>query len=834
MKTIKFSNASLVKSTSLLKSSTAIPPENPPTISYAFELKFTLSNPDAFDGYTQAGADAYAKSIATSNSYTIVGAGRESDVSGADSGAAYIYSNTTGALLHTLVNPNPYSTGTGDQFGQSLAITDTHAIVGAYQEDDAGGAGSGKAYIYSTTTGALLYTLDNPNAYDTSAGDRFGWSVDISENYAIVGAYAEDDTGGLLSSGKAYVYSLSNGQLVYTLSNPNASGTVAEDWFGYAVSITDTHAIVGAYQEDVGGSLSGSAYIFTLSNGQLLYTLNNPTAYGTGSSDYFGHAVAISNNYAIVGAWGEDDVTSATSSAGKAYIYSLSNGQRIYTLDDPNPVSTTAGDHFGRWVDVSDTLAIVSASGEGTSAGGGATYTTAGKAYVYNLATGSLVYTLDNPNAYTLPTTDLFSQYAVSISNNYISVGAFQEDSSKVGTTTASNTGRAYIFSASTGQLLHTLENPNSYGSSQDDYFSRNNGVSVSSMYTVIGAVGEDSAIKSGDGCAYIFSNTTGQQLYTLVNPDSGTSGTPEFGKAVATTNDYVAVGAPGYNMIGIVHVYNTQGQFLRTLTNPLASTTYFGNTLDIAGTNIIVGAYNTTHGGQAYIYNIETGALLHTLTNPNAYDTVSNDYFGYSVSISNSYAIVGAVYEDDANGVQSGKAYIYSTSTGALLHTLNNPNPVGLSVGDNFGYAVGISDTHAIVSAYVESDAGGAGSGKAYIYSTTTGALLYTLDNPNAYDTSANDYFGWSADISENYAIVGAYAEDDAGGVSSGKAYIFSLSNGQLVYTLNNPNAYYTSASDFFGISVGLSTNHAIVGAYGEDDESGTTSGKAYLYTLP
>ena len=54
--------------------------------------------------------------------------------------------------------------------------------------------------------GDLLYTLDNPNAYGTSSGDRFSIQVSISESYAIVGAYFEDDAGGT-SSGKAYIFS---------------------------------------------------------------------------------------------------------------------------------------------------------------------------------------------------------------------------------------------------------------------------------------------------------------------------------------------------------------------------------------------------------------------------------------------------------------------------------------------------------------------------------------------------------------------------------------------------------------------------------------------------
>ena len=65
------------------------------------------------------------------------------------------------------------------------------------------------AYIYNVTSGALVHTLDNPNAYNTSGGDRFGGSVAISGNLAIVGAYSEDDAGGN-TSGKAYIYKIEN------------------------------------------------------------------------------------------------------------------------------------------------------------------------------------------------------------------------------------------------------------------------------------------------------------------------------------------------------------------------------------------------------------------------------------------------------------------------------------------------------------------------------------------------------------------------------------------------------------------------------------------------
>ena len=110
----------------------------------------------------------------------------------------------------------------------------------------------------------------------------------------------------------------------------------------------------------------------------------------------------------------------------------------------------------------------------------------------------------------------------------------------------------------------------------------------------------------------------------------------------------------------------------------------------------------------------------------------------------------------------------------------------------------------------------------------------IQTYNNPNAYGTSASDNFGTSVATDGNYAIVGAYAEGDAGSYYSGKAYIFDVTTGSLLHTLHNPNAYDTSDGDTFGTSVAISGNRVVVGAYAEDDAGGTDSGKAYFYQIP
>jgi hypothetical protein len=402
----------------------------------------------------------------------------------------------------TIDNPNAYSTSANDYFGYSVAISDSYAIVGAYLEDDAGGTQSGKAYIFHTANGALAYTLNNPNAYSTSVNDNFGRSVAISDSYAIVGAFLEDDAGGI-NSGKAYIFHTANGALAHTLDNPNAYDTSLEDRFGISVDISNSYAIVGAFlEDDAGGTQSGKAYIFHTANGSLAYTLDNPNAYDTSVNDYFGYSVAISDSYAIVGAYREGDVGGIES--GKAYVYYTANGALAYTLDNPNAYDTSANDNFGISVDISDSYAIVGAYREDDAGGG----INSGKAYIFHTANGSLAYTLDNPNASGI--SDQFG-YSVSISDSYAIVGAYLEDDAG-----GINSGKAYVYRISNSELLYTLDNPNAYDTSANDFFGFS--VAISDSYAIVGAYNEDDAggISSGKAYLYDLNNVYGSSPSTF------------------------------------------------------------------------------------------------------------------------------------------------------------------------------------------------------------------------------------------------------------------------------------------------------------------------------
>ena len=190
-----------------------------------------------------------------------------------------------------------------DYFGVSVAISGDYAIVGADGED----SNTGAAYIFKSA-GAGKWPENETQkltASDGEANDRFGWSVAISGDYAIVGAWGVDDQGN--SAGAAYIFTKSSGAGWTQTQKLFAIGGATGDYFGYSVAISGDYAIVGAYGDDDQGNSAGAAYIF-FNDGSGNWTQTQKLLASDGQTfDYFGVGVAISGDYAIVGAWGVDD-----------------------------------------------------------------------------------------------------------------------------------------------------------------------------------------------------------------------------------------------------------------------------------------------------------------------------------------------------------------------------------------------------------------------------------------------------------------------------------------------------------------------------------------------
>ena len=246
----------------------------------------------------------------------------------------------------------------GDFFGFSVSISGDDAIVGARWDDDAGDR-SGSAYIF--VRGGEIWTEQAKlTASDAAAEDEFGYSVSISGDYAIVGAYADDDAGA--NSGSAYIF-VHDGQSWTEEAKLTAGDAAHGDIFGWSVSMSGDYAIVGG--------TSQRAYIF-IRDGQSWTEQARLTAGDAAGDDQFGESVSISGNYAIVGDEGADDDRGFN--AGAAYIF-VRDGQNWTEQARLTAGDATGGDEFGISVSISGDYAIVGAWNDDDGAG---------SAYVYS------------------------------------------------------------------------------------------------------------------------------------------------------------------------------------------------------------------------------------------------------------------------------------------------------------------------------------------------------------------------------------------------------------------------------------------------------------------
>ncbi len=292
-----------------------------------------------------------------------------------------------------------------------------------------------------------------------------------------------------------------------------------------------------------------------------------------------------------------------------------------------------------------------------------------------------------------------------------------------------------------------------------------------------------------------------GDQLFKLI-PDDGPAGTL-FGGSVATNGSTAIIGAShgGDNGSGSGSAYlfdnDTGQQLFKLLADDGAESDAFGISVAINSTTAIAAARNDDEFmGSVYLFDIATGEQIIKVV---AEDGAANDWFGSSVAMNENVAIVGAPRDDD-KGIDSGSAYLYDISDPMKPIQIAKLLAEDGADGDLFGGRVAISGAIAIVSAWRDDD-NGISSGSAYLFDTSTGEQLFKLV-PD--DGEALDYFGISVAISGDIALIGASGDDDDG-VESGSAYLFNTTTGKQISKLQPEDG---SQDSNFGNSVAMSSN--------------------------
>ncbi len=303
---------------------------------------------------TGAASDYFGTSVAISGNYAIVGADRDDVGANADQGSASIYqwNGSSWVLMQKITD----ATGAAsDRFGISVSISGNYAIIGADSDDVGANSSQGSASIYQWN-GSSWVLMQKITDATGAASDFFGTSVAISSNYAIVGA-DNDDVGANANQGSASIYQWNGSSWVLMQKITDANGE-AGDFFGWSVSISGSYAIIGAPWDDVGtNSSQGSASIYARFANNWILQEKITDANGE-ATDNFGVSVSISGSYAIIGA--ESDDVGANANQGSASIYKR-NGTSWDLMKKITDATGAAGYEFGNSVSISEDYAIVGA-----------------------------------------------------------------------------------------------------------------------------------------------------------------------------------------------------------------------------------------------------------------------------------------------------------------------------------------------------------------------------------------------------------------------------------------------------------------------------------------
>jgi hypothetical protein len=324
---------------------------------------------------------------------------------------------------------------------------------------------------------------------------------------------------------------------------------------------------------------------------------------------------------------------------------------------------------------------------------------------------------------------------------------------------------------------------------------------------------------------------TTGGQVSAveLTSPNAQSGGT--FGFSVAVSGTTGVVGAPfetasGHADAGNAYVFDAStGALLSTLTSPNAQTLgEFGYSVAIAGNTVVVGAPDevisgNTNAGHVYTFDATTGAVISRFHSPTVQ---TKGYFGLSVAISGTTVAVGAPGQNYSAFAAAGQVDTFSAKTGKLLSTLTSPNA---QTNGAFGCAVAISGTTLVIGALTETASGKADAGHAYLLDATTSTLLATLTSPNV---GVDGEFGNSVAIDGMIAAVGAANEKIPGYYGAGHAYTFNATNGALLAKFHSPNV---QDDGFFGFSVAVSGTTVVVGAAYETVLAQSEAGRVYTF---
>ncbi len=358
--------------------------------------------------------DLFGRSAAISGNRAVIGTGVFSSSVGNAAAYVYEFDGSSWNLEERLVSDDPTIF---DGFGTRVAISGSQILVGAERDNR---FNYGAAYNFNSDLSSRQKLTPGSTARD----QLFGVSVAVSDEFALVGAFGDNGV-----QGAAYFYRLNPDGSADLIGKVTASDGVPGDYFGIAVAISGNTAVIGAPQDEEGGTRSGAAYVFTEADGDWVETDKIVPSDGR-NGDQYGSSVAISGNRTLIGAPTADDFTT---DIGAVYAYLLDNGEGIQEQklisSRPRRISL-----YGNSVAISGNTAVVGAPKDD--------FSDRGIAYVYSLDEGNWVESYRLQQSPGNRENDAQFGISVAVSGSMIIAGAFGDDDPDKG----DNVGVAYAY----------------------------------------------------------------------------------------------------------------------------------------------------------------------------------------------------------------------------------------------------------------------------------------------------------------------------------------------------------------------------------------------------
>ena len=732
-----------------------------------FGSEIKLRNPgDTAGNSDDAANDQFGYTVALSGTSALVGVPSNDLGSATDAGSAYVFTRV-GLIWSQQAKLTPSDRASGAQFGSAVALEGDTAVIGAWFDDVNANANQGSAYVY-IRTGNVWSEQAKLIAGDGAPEDRFGKAVTLSGDSAIVGANGAA-VGANADQGAAYVFTRT-GTIWSQQSKLSAGDGAINDYFGSSVAMSGDNALIGALSADIGANFDqGAAYVFVRNGSGVWSQQVKLRALDGASVDYFGIAVALSGNTALVGAY--RDNTGGNPGQGSAYVYTRAglgvwSQQAKLGADDGS-----AGDEFGAAVALSGDTAIIGARSNdlGANIDQGAAYifTRTGTVWSeYARLTGDGGAAGDAVGA------------AVAISGESVLIGAPKSD---LGANL--DQGSGYIFTRNSGVWSEQIRLSAGDGAVDDRFgFS----IALSGDSALVGTYFDDIGAKTDQGSAYVFtrSGTAWNLQSQLIAADGAAR--DWFGVSVALAGDVALVGA----MFGDVNAVGEQGA--------------------------------------AYVFS-RAGTVWSQQAKLTAADGAASDFFGRSVALSGNSALIGAVGDDVGANVDQGSAYVYTRSGSVWSQQARLTQSDG-AASDNFGISVALAGDSALVGAWLHDIAGNADQGAVSAYARV-GGVWSQQAKLSVSDGAARDLFGRSVALSGESALIGAYGDDVGANADQGSAYVF-VRSGNAWSQQARLNALDGAAGDWFGRSIALSGDSAMVGAVFDNVGDNPDQGSAYYFT--